>query len=229
MAVLIQNPDAIGRIADDLGESVSAARTSSEKAPPFGKSRDPRPLRDLSDFMAVHSLKSGYLQEVNYRQFLEKAAQEGAHIILSFRPGQWVLEGEPLACISPSSAGHVLGRSIRHYVAIGSHRVLGQDLEFGLARIVVKPAFDQIRQAAGDNVAVSIRLLIMIGRLSAKFVGDDDRIALLEQAAAIWETATSKRLAQMDFRDLEAANLRTIEIINGVTDGRVLPNGLANS
>jgi uncharacterized membrane protein len=156
---------------------------------------------------------------------------------------------------------------------MGRHRVLAQDLEFGIAQIVeiairalspaindtftgvasvdllgealtiladapqrsgcwfdeggklrlrvrplllprlVKQAFDQIRQAAADNPAVLIRLLSTIGRLAAKLPAAKDHAALAEQAAAVWETANSRPLVEMDRSDVEAAWRKTMHAL----------------
>jgi uncharacterized membrane protein len=73
---------------------------------------------------------------------------------------------------------------------------------------LVKQAFDQIRQAAADNPAVLVRLLSTIGRLAPKLQGDG-RNALVEQAAAVWETANTRPLVKMDREDIEAAWQKT--------------------
>jgi uncharacterized membrane protein len=70
---------------------------------------------------------------------------------------------------------------------------------------LIKQAFDQIRQAAADNPAVSIRLLSTIGRLAVKMQTDDAQKALSAQADAVWETANSKSPVKMDRSDLYAA------------------------
>jgi uncharacterized membrane protein len=70
---------------------------------------------------------------------------------------------------------------------------------------LVKQAFDQIRQAAADNPAVLIRLLSTIGRLAPKMQDAEDRHALLEQATAVWETANTRTLVNMDRKDIEVA------------------------
>jgi uncharacterized membrane protein len=74
---------------------------------------------------------------------------------------------------------------------------------------LVKQAFDQIRQAAADNPAVLIRLLSTIGRLAPKLQGADGRNALVEQAAAVWETANTRPLVKMDREDIEASWRKT--------------------
>jgi Predicted membrane protein (DUF2254) len=59
-----------------------------------------------------------------------------ALIILSFRPGQFVLRGEPLAAIVPASNAHALEAAISRGIHIGRHRTLTQDSEFGIAQVV---------------------------------------------------------------------------------------------
>jgi uncharacterized membrane protein len=201
---------------------------------------------------------------------LNAAAKAGALISIPFRPGQFVLQGETLASISPASKLASLTPLVTHGITMGRHRVLSQDLEFGVAQIVeiairalspaindtftgvasvdllgealtiladapqrsgrwfdtngkmrlqvrplllprlVKQAFDQIRQAAAENPAVLIRLLSTIGRLAPKLQGAEDRSALVEQAAAVWETANTRPLVKMDREDIEAAWQKTM-------------------
>ncbi len=57
-------------------------------------------------------------------------------IHLLYRPGQFVLRGEPLACIWPPHRLADLDALIERYVRIGRHRLLKQDCEFGIAQIV---------------------------------------------------------------------------------------------
>jgi uncharacterized membrane protein len=268
VAVLIQNPDAIGRIVDDLRRAVELA--------PYGKSEpDLQKLeaseahRTMSDSAAMLSPASGYLQEIHHRALVSAAAKAGALISIPFRPGQFVLQGETLASISPASKLASLTPLVSRSITMGRHRVLSQDLEFGVAQIVeiairalspaindtftgiasvdllgealtilaeapqcsgrwfdtngkprlqvrplllprlVKQAFDQIRQAAADNPAVLICLLSTIGRLAPKLQGAENRIALVEQAAAVWETANTRPLVKMDREDIEAAWQKT--------------------
>jgi uncharacterized membrane protein len=265
VAVLIQNPDAIGRIVDDLRRAATVARKDSRGV----QRKDLAPSSDiqsqLTDNATVVSPTSGYLQEIDHRMLVSAAVEAGALISIPFRPGQFVLEGEPLATISPAAALPALASLVDRRIELGRHRVLAQDLEFGMAQIVeiairalspavndtftgvasvdllgealailaeapqiggnwydsdgelrlqvrplllprlVKQAFDQIRQAAADNPAVLIRLLSTIGRLAPKMQDAEDRHALLEQATAVWETANTRTLVNMDRKDIEVA------------------------
>ena len=70
---------------------------------------------------------------------------------------------------------------------------------------LVKAAFDQIRQAAADNPAVSIRMLDSIRRMTPRMRTEGMRRALMAQADAIREAASTKVLAKLDRDDVEAA------------------------
>jgi uncharacterized membrane protein len=278
VAVLIQNPDAIGRIVDDLRKAAGVACRDNRGelgTDAAGVSDDE--IQSI-DGASILSPKSGYLQEIDHPALVSAASKAGALISIPFRPGQFVLEGETLATISPASAASVLSQLVEQRIELGRHRVLAQDLEFGIAQIVeiairalspavndtftgvasvdllgealtvlavtrrvggnwydsngglrlqvrplllprlIKQSFDQIRQAAADNPAVLIRLLSTIGRLSSKMQDEEDRSALLKQATAVWETATSKPLVTMDREDIEAAWVKTRETLAAISE-----------
>jgi uncharacterized membrane protein len=70
-----------------------------------------------------------------------------------------------------------------------------------------------IRQAAADNPAVLIRLLSTIGRFAPNLQTAQDRGALVEQAAAVWETANTRPLVKLDREDIEAAWQKTRTVL----------------
>ncbi len=265
VAVLIQNPDAIGRIVDDLRRAVEVVFLEPRGEPRVDFSASSNGQLLVTDNATVVSPSSGYVQGIDHLALVSVASKAGAMISILFRPGQFVLEGEVLAIIAPSTAVSSLTPVVVKKIELGRHRVLAQDLEFGIAQIVeiairalspavndtftgvasvdllgealtilagaqsvgndwydshgnlrlqvrplllprlIKQSFDQIRQAAADNPAVLIRLLSTIGRLSSKMESSTDREALLKQAGAVWETATSRPLVTMDREDIEAA------------------------
>jgi uncharacterized membrane protein len=276
VAVLIQNPDAIGRIVDDLRKAAEVASRDNRGKPGTDVAGSSDGEIQSFESASILSVKSGYLQEVDHPALVSAASKAGALISIPFRPGQFVLEGETLATISPACAASILSELIEQKVELGRHRVLAQDLEFGIAQIVeiairalspavndtftgvasvdllgealtiltetrriggnwydsngglrlqvrplrlprlIKQSFDQIRQAAADNPAVLIRILSTIGRLSSKMQDEEDRSALLKQATAVWETATSRPLVTMDREDIEAAWVKTREALAAI-------------
>jgi uncharacterized membrane protein len=282
VAVLIQNPDAIGRIVDDLRRAVevTAPYCNSER---YLQQLDASEVRrTMSDCAAMLSPASGYLQEIHYQALVNATAKAGALISVPFRPGQFVLQGETLAFVSPASKLAFLTPLVSRHITMGRHRVLSQDLEFGVAQIVeiairalspaindtftgiasvdllgealtilaeaplssghwfdtsgklrlqvrplllsrlVKQAFDQIRQAAADNPAVLIRLLSTLGRLAPKLQGAENRNALVEQAAAVWETANTRPLVKMDREDIDTAWQKTRTALAAIEVGETV-------
>lgn len=118
------------------------------------------------------------------------------------------LLGETLAILA---AGPPIGGS--WFDGNGDLRVQVRPLQ--LPRLV-KQAFDQIRQAAADNPAVLIRLLSTLGRLAPKMQKSEDRMALLEQATAVWDTANTRTLVKMDREDIEAAWQKAKDVLAAV-------------
>ena len=277
VSVLIQNPDAVGRIVDDLRRAAAHPRPAAVAA---GSEIDRRDLHRLAehetDLAGVRSPESGYFQLVDQPRLVLAAARCDALIVLHFRPGQFVLEGETLASVSPASRAAELASTIAGSISFGRHRVLAQDVEFGLAQMVeiairalsaaindtftgiacvdflgeslaliaeatpytgrwrdshqtlrlqirplrldrlVRQAFDQIRQAAADNPAVSLRLLSTIHRLAESLRDASDRRALLEQAEAVWETVSPNIAARIDREDLYDAWQRARDVLTDV-------------
>ena len=70
---------------------------------------------------------------------------------------------------------------------------------------VVKTAFDQIRQAGAGNPAVLIRIMDVIRRLIPRMPTETARQALMAQADAVRESASTSVLANLDRDDIEAA------------------------
>jgi uncharacterized membrane protein len=70
---------------------------------------------------------------------------------------------------------------------------------------LVKMGFDQIRQAASDNPAVSIRILETIARVAPRMRDAAVRQALSAQADAVREAASAEITVKLDHDDVEAA------------------------
>lgn len=136
VAVLIQNPDAIGRIVDDLRRAAQVASQRSRGTPRTDVATPSVRGIASTDGASIRSSTSGYLQEIDHSALVSAATKAGALIAIPFRPGQFVLEGETLAFVSPPIALHLLMPVVEKKIELGRHRVLDQDLEFGIAQIV---------------------------------------------------------------------------------------------
>ena len=136
IATSIQNPDMIARVVDDLYPAVvgSHARTACEGT---GAAPDDEAILRSADAGAIVPCpKSGYMQHLDHGALVAAARDAGALVVLRFRPGQFVLRGEPLASIVPASASRRLEATVDRHVVIGRHRTLTQDSEFGIAQVV---------------------------------------------------------------------------------------------
>src|SRR6202453_1028063 len=80
VAVFIQNPDAIGRIVDDLRRAVELTTPDSKGEPVVQHSDASEVRRSISDSAALLSLTSGYLQEIHHRTLVNAAVKAGALI-----------------------------------------------------------------------------------------------------------------------------------------------------
>ena len=136
VATAIQNPDLVGRIADDVYPSAAHALECGSDEGSGAAPDDDAILRDAERGAAVPCATSGYFQHVEHGQLVAAAHRAGARVVLHFRPGQFLLRGERLASIVPKEHGPALERAIDRAGKIGRHRTLHQDSEFAIAQIV---------------------------------------------------------------------------------------------
>ena len=136
IATSIQNPDMIARIASDLHPSVVGSHLRS-KQEGTGTAPADDVIRARAESGGILPCPtSGYMQHLDHGALVAAARESNALIVLRFRPGQFMLRGEPLASVIPASAARALEPHVDRAVAIGKHRTLTQDSEFGLAQIV---------------------------------------------------------------------------------------------
>ncbi len=131
IAASIQNPDMIARIVDDL-----SAQEQSNDGPVGAPVDDEAVLQRAGTGALVPCATSGYLQHFNQPALISAARAADALVVFKFRPGQFILRGEPLAAVVPKAAAPKLEHALARHVAIGRHRTLTQDSEFAVAQIV---------------------------------------------------------------------------------------------
>ncbi len=136
VATSIQNPDMIARIVDDLYPAVVGSHRQAAGEGTGAPPDNAAILAQAATGAVVLCPKSGYLQHLDHGPLVLAARDVGALVVLKFRPGQFVLRGEPLASVVPAAAGPRLEAAIDRNVVIGRHRTLTQDSEFGIAQIV---------------------------------------------------------------------------------------------
>jgi uncharacterized membrane protein len=142
VAVTIQLPEVIARVAADLGDAIDEAFPdgASNVTLPDGDEAG-RPVGELIALLdreggTVPSLRSGYLQFVGYGQVLQIAESADAVIRLVYRPGHFILAGRPLATVWPCSKAETVARALSEAHITGPQRTLAQDPAFPIDQLV---------------------------------------------------------------------------------------------
>ena len=138
-AVSIQLPLVIAGIAHDLAGAIETQ--GGGQHPRDSGSADGPDTTDIVTLLesggeAVLASASGYVQFIRLDSLVTFAADAGAVISLSYRPGHFIVQGHPVATVWPPGAAvqvsEVLGRS--HIT--GPYRTLTQDVSFGIDQLV---------------------------------------------------------------------------------------------
>jgi uncharacterized membrane protein len=135
IAKSIQLPQVIASIARDLSRAIDAEvtpRTVTKAGPSLGEML----VRLDEDSGVVRAPGSGYLQYVSLRTLIDISARSHAVIRLLYRPGHFVVEGQPLANVWPANAAPGVARALGGAHATGPHRTLTQDLSFAVDQLV---------------------------------------------------------------------------------------------
>jgi uncharacterized membrane protein len=133
IAKSIQASQIIASIAADFSESIRAE---------IGEGREPgaAPLEPIlmmdGDGAPVRAAASGYLQYIAYDTVVAIAEQADAVVQLMRRPGDFIVEGLPLATVWPASAAPLVARRLEHAHATGKNRTMTQDLAFAIDQLV---------------------------------------------------------------------------------------------
>jgi uncharacterized membrane protein len=132
----VQNPDMIGVIVDDLYVAAGGAHLPGPGEGAGAAPDDAAILRLAETGAIVSCAKSGYLQHVDHSALVAAARAADVMMVLRFRPGQFVLRGEPLVAIVPADNAGAIETTVDRRIRIGRHRTLTQDSEFGIAQVV---------------------------------------------------------------------------------------------
>jgi len=135
IAKSIQLPQVIASIAHDLSRAIdaeAAPRIVSKAGPSLGEML----VRLDEDSGVVRAPSSGYLQYVSLRTLIDISARSHAVIRLLYRPGHFLVEGQPLANVWPAAAAPGVARALGGAHATGPHRTLTQDLSFAVDQLV---------------------------------------------------------------------------------------------
>jgi len=132
IASSIQNPDLVARIVDDIRPQIAVPASVGAGEAPDADALD----KQAAEGTGIECPVSGYVQEIDHARLVAEAASAEAVVHVFFRPGQFVLRGERLASVCSARRDANPARRVLAHVAIGRHRTIEQDPEFGVAQIV---------------------------------------------------------------------------------------------
>lgn len=145
IASSIQLPAVIAGIAHDLNEAIDtefpehgSEETKVTSGFPRIALQQPEELLDALESRGgvVLAATSGYLQFVGYGQLTKIAHLLDATIRLDYRPGHFIVAGQPIAKVFPQGAAGQVQTALEKAHVTGSHRTLMQDPVFAIDQLV---------------------------------------------------------------------------------------------
>jgi len=139
VATSIQLTSVVSGIAKDFRSTLDALRADMDGTP-VGKA-DAIGLAELGDRVLevgapVAAHNSGFIQAVGHQQLTAIATKSDSVIRLVRRPGHFVLEGQPVAFVTPTRAAHDVYEALVRAHIVGDNRTLTQDVGFAIDQLV---------------------------------------------------------------------------------------------
>jgi uncharacterized membrane protein len=146
IASSIQLPAVIAGIAKDLDIAVDSEfpLAGDVEEVPLSARAQRQHLQDPAELLnaieerggVVLAARSGYLQFVGYGQLTKIAKLLDATIRLDYRPGHFIVAGQPIAKVFPHGAAKQVERELGKAHVTGPHRTLMQDPVFAIDQLV---------------------------------------------------------------------------------------------
>jgi len=85
----------------------------------------------------INSNESGYIQNIDYEYLLDLAREKDVILKIHPRPGEFIIEGTPLASVWPGTAYEKsFFLKLNQAIFLGNERTLTQDVEFAINQLV---------------------------------------------------------------------------------------------
>ncbi|MFJ2193796.1 DUF2254 domain-containing protein [Kitasatospora sp. NPDC087861] len=139
IATMIQLPQVIASIADDLGRAIETQGGTDTDVPGTlraGPTEDELIRRIESSGATIPTPASGYLQYIRHERLVLIATESGAVLHLPYRPGHFLVRGQPLATVWPAEAAPEVAQELTRGHVTGPYRTLTQDVSFGVDQLV---------------------------------------------------------------------------------------------
>jgi len=138
VAVSIQLTSVVAGIAHDYRSVVGQLVRDTSPLADGVEAADVREARErlAREGAVVHAAVSGFLQAIGHDRLLRIARSSNAHIRLLSRPGQFVVQGQPLAIVWPPAAVDQVSMWLARAHIVGPNRTLIQDPAFAVDQLV---------------------------------------------------------------------------------------------
>lgn len=172
-ATSIQLPHVIASIARDLAEAVETQGGGDTGPGPETAAAGPS-AAELLALMAqgggeIRAPASGYLQFIRHDLLVALAADAGAVISLDYRPGHFIVQGQPYAQVWPPKAAPRVRDTLGRAHITGPYRTLTQDVSFGIDQLV-EIAIRSLSQAVNDTFT-ALTCIDWLGDNLCKIIG----------------------------------------------------------
>ncbi len=138
VATSIQSPQVVASVVADLDRTVTELDLDHERV---GRTGDVAAVEACraevrADGVELLAGRDGFLQALDLDRLLGVAERADFRLEMLRRPGQFVVTGEPIARVAPTSAAGAAADVIAEAVEIGANRTRVQDVEFALYQVV---------------------------------------------------------------------------------------------
>jgi uncharacterized membrane protein len=135
VAVSIQAPKVVAAVARDLDHAIDHLHPV--RAGRGGPQPEPTEIPSPETDGVVRSATSGYVQVIDDEAMFEQAVRHDLRIRLMTRPGLFVVRGNPILVVWPSTKlDEVLQRRLRSTLIIGDTRTAEDDIEYSVRQLV---------------------------------------------------------------------------------------------
>jgi uncharacterized membrane protein len=135
VAVAMQVSVITARVASDLEQAIERLYPE-----PLGEGAEPideRPPDPPKNAIWIAAPASGYIQEIDGKRVMELAGTHQTLVWLTRRPGDFVVEGTPIAAIDASARDpDILKKALRKVYVIAHDRTSTQDAAFAVQQLV---------------------------------------------------------------------------------------------
>ncbi len=201
----IQLPQVIAGIAGDLAAAIELQASHGAADSGNAAARLVAGLHGPGGEVAAP--RSGYLQYIQHRLLVRLAAELGVVIHLRYRPGHFLVQGNPYATVWPADAAGQVARELSRAHVTGPYRTLAQDVSFGVDQLV-EIAIRALSPAVNDTFT-ALTCIDWIGDSLCKVTGRWHPTRVYRDAAGVVRLITTEttyeRLVQRAFEKIRQA------------------------